>query len=334
LFLHISNFKFEKEGSMATTVAWQVRVGSMWIPLDAATSAALETAFTTSSTVVSQVSGNMGASGPPISQDVDMAAMTWAHAPIRRTKSVTHAARSMNLEFWDGQVWIEYDDYLHALVIDAIAAGRKEVGVHIGDHHVVVHFPNGASGDMFQVSSNQVQRPVRAKGAAIHIASSPLTVPVVDDEALPDDLRCPITQCPLHDPVTAADGHVYERKAIERWISSQSVPKSPVTNVALASNVLYPAHFVRKVLQSYASADAAAPADAAASASAGKRKAAPSTTAKKMRRPQKRTTLCSNCTVELDPSSVIVPCRICRTSVICAECDTEEVFVCNGCQGV
>jgi len=301
----------------------------MWIPLDALSSAALETAFTTSSAIVSQVACSIGSSASLMTKDFDAAAMTWNNAPIRRTKSVSLPARSLSFEFYDGQAWMAYDDYLHALVIDALNSGRSQVGVHIDDHHVVVHFPNGRAGDMYQVSSNQVQRPVRVKGAAIQISTSPLTVPVVDDETLPDDLRCPITQSPMQDPVTAADGHVYERTAIERWIASQSVPKSPVTNIVLASSILYPAHFVRNMLQSYQIPQLAGP----SSTSAKRASESMVASSKKMRRPNKRTTCCSSCACVLDPSSTIVPCRICRNAVICVQCDTEEVFVCNGCQG-
>ena len=320
---------------MATAVEWQVRSGSLWEPLNAWSSAALETAFTTSSASVSRVTLQITLKSYPYLQteDFDVTAMTWTNTRSRRTKSVDHAARLLSIEFYDGQAWIAYDDYLHALVIDALNSRRSQVGVHIGDHHLVIHFPNGSTGDMYQVSSNRVIRPVRTKSAVIQISTSPLTVPVVDDETLPDDLRCPITQFPMQDPVTAADGHVYERAAIECWIYKQSVPKSPVTNLVLASSILYPAHFVRNVLQSYQSllpvAAAAVPSSTPTKRAAGSMVAS----SKKMHCPKKRTTCCSYCACEIDQSSMIVPCRICGSAVICVECDMEEVFVCNGCQG-
>ena len=33
-------------------------------------------------------------------------------------------------------------------------------------------------------------------------------------------MRCPITEAPFQDPVVAADGHTYERYAIEHWFRS------------------------------------------------------------------------------------------------------------------
>jgi len=39
-------------------------------------------------------------------------------------------------------------------------------------------------------------------------------------------LVCPITQQIIEDPAIAADGHTYERKAIEQWLKENK--KSPV----------------------------------------------------------------------------------------------------------
>jgi hypothetical protein len=43
-----------------------------------------------------------------------------------------------------------------------------------------------------------------------------------DDEGeweWPDDMLCPISWAPMDDPVIAADGHTYQREAIEEWIT-------------------------------------------------------------------------------------------------------------------
>lgn len=56
-------------------------------------------------------------------------------------------------------------------------------------------------------------------------------------------LRCPITHEPLKDPVVAADGHTYERNAIQRWFAQS--PRSPITNVAVPSTMVYPNRALR-----------------------------------------------------------------------------------------
>lgn len=57
-------------------------------------------------------------------------------------------------------------------------------------------------------------------------------------ESLARDLTCPITGEILIDPVVAADGHTYERQAIERWLQDHQT--SPLTNAALTSKQLLP----------------------------------------------------------------------------------------------
>lgn len=49
---------------------------------------------------------------------------------------------------------------------------------------------------------------------------------------------CPITQDVMTDPVMTADGHTYERDAIEHWLESHNT--SPLTGLPLSSHVLTP----------------------------------------------------------------------------------------------
>lgn len=50
---------------------------------------------------------------------------------------------------------------------------------------------------------------------------------------------CPITKHAPNDPVRAADGHLYERSAIEAWLAQGNV-FSPSTGALLANNTLRP----------------------------------------------------------------------------------------------
>ena len=49
------------------------------------------------------------------------------------------------------------------------------------------------------------------------------------DEEYPKDFCCPITMEIMKDPVIAADGHTYDRNAIQRSIDSGNM-NSPMTN--------------------------------------------------------------------------------------------------------
>jgi hypothetical protein len=52
------------------------------------------------------------------------------------------------------------------------------------------------------------------------------------------DLCCPITGCPIVSAVVAADGHTYERGAIERWLEHHDT--SPMTGKVLETKALFP----------------------------------------------------------------------------------------------
>eukprot|EP00967_Tisochrysis_lutea_P109214 scaffold169851_cov33-Tisochrysis_lutea.AAC.1 len=66
-------------------------------------------------------------------------------------------------------------------------------------------------------------------------------------DSIADEYVCPITaELPL-DPVTAEDGRVYERSAIERWLKSGR-QTSPVTNNPMGSRLL-PSHQVRASIE-------------------------------------------------------------------------------------
>lgn len=76
-------------------------------------------------------------------------------------------------------------------------------------------------------------------GGADGARDAPTTVDAVDD------LTCPIT-CELYrDPVVAADGHTYERTAIEEWLLSHDT--SPLTGAALSNRTLTPNTLVRSL---------------------------------------------------------------------------------------
>lgn len=54
--------------------------------------------------------------------------------------------------------------------------------------------------------------------------------------AIPNEFLCPVTLSIMRNPVLAADGHTYEREAIEQWFSNSNL--SPKTGLRLASTNL------------------------------------------------------------------------------------------------
>ena len=89
-------------------------------------------------------------------------------------------------------------------------------------------------------------------------------------------LLCPITKELMQDPVVAADGHTYERDAIQAWIQQQGQRghgrvNSPMTGAPLQSTELTPNHSLKSAIADFAQSRPA-PAPAAPAAPAGWRR--------------------------------------------------------------
>jgi len=67
---------------------------------------------------------------------------------------------------------------------------------------------------------------------------------------VPEDLACPITHELMKNPVVTADGHTYEKEAIESWFRSGK-KTSPYTNVKLDNTSLIPNHLVKKLIVAF-----------------------------------------------------------------------------------
>jgi len=75
------------------------------------------------------------------------------------------------------------------------------------------------------------------------------------EEEVPRGLQCPLSLSVLRDPVTAADGHTYERALLQQWMDdsqARGAPLlSPLTNLPLAHPNLVPNHALKMLLQEH-----------------------------------------------------------------------------------
>ena len=86
-------------------------------------------------------------------------------------------------------------------------------------------------------------------------AYDPRPVPsyVTPDDGLDDDIdddqgvRCPITCEIMREPVICADGHSYEKGAIEAWLQANDL--SPLTGQKLAHKHLVPNHALKSIIE-------------------------------------------------------------------------------------
>ncbi len=71
---------------------------------------------------------------------------------------------------------------------------------------------------------------------------------------LSESILCPILQTPMRDPVIAADGHSYERAAIEQWIAQRGARAvSPLTGARLAHLELASNITLKVIIKTYLS---------------------------------------------------------------------------------
>lgn len=72
---------------------------------------------------------------------------------------------------------------------------------------------------------------------------------LVEEDVCPEQLICPITGCPMVDPVVAADGHSYEREAILHWFSTSDI--SPLTGAHIPTTQVFPNFTLRKLSEEF-----------------------------------------------------------------------------------
>ena len=95
----------------------------------------------------------------------------------------------------------------------------------------------------------QLEEGARLQGAtrlAVEEQTPSVATPPEAEEP-PDDFVCPITTEVMTDPVVAADGHAYERSAIQRWLVAKST--SPMTGETLVHSLLVPTHNLRRQIR-------------------------------------------------------------------------------------
>ena len=74
-----------------------------------------------------------------------------------------------------------------------------------------------------------------------------------NDEPLPNEFLCPITQEMMIDPVILSDGHTYERSAIQTWFDTNPSKRSPMSNEILTNTTLTINHALKKMIDRHRS---------------------------------------------------------------------------------
>eukprot|EP00299_Pterocystis_sp_00344_P018317 c9148_g1_i3.p1 GENE.c9148_g1_i3~~c9148_g1_i3.p1 ORF type:complete len:188 (+),score=39.82 c9148_g1_i3:434-997(+) len=107
--------------------------------------------------------------------------------------------------------------------------------------------------DMVTIFSQTLPQTISIKVTETSVERQPQEAtretPPLTFEQIPQLFICPITQEVMTDPVSAADGFVYERSAIESWLGLNST--SPMTRQELADTSLVSVVPLRSAIQDW-----------------------------------------------------------------------------------
>lgn len=110
-------------------------------------------------------------------------------------------------------------------------------------HHIPNTFSHSAT-NATTISTNSISESVPVLETQEEETQKDIDLP----STLPESFICPINGTLMRNPVMCADGHSYEKRAIETWFQRSN--KSPLTNIVI-SNVLIPNHTLRKSIEEF-----------------------------------------------------------------------------------
>lgn len=80
--------------------------------------------------------------------------------------------------------------------------------------------------------------------------TKPLVIPKqISGVEIPRQYLCPITTDIMTDPVLCTDGHVYEKTAIQQWLSAHNT--SPITKAVVCRNTIIPCFALKSLIQDF-----------------------------------------------------------------------------------
>jgi len=98
---------------------------------------------------------------------------------------------------------------------------RRAAAVRLAVAAAAVRLAVTAAAVRLAVAAASVRLALAAASLRLAVAAASVRVAPREEEP-PADFICPITTELMSDPVMAADGHSYERTAIERWLATKS----------------------------------------------------------------------------------------------------------------
>ena len=163
--------------------------------------------------------------------------------------------------YFDTGEWEVLAMYLPGLAVDAfVLSSCVPLVLHLyrAEHSAAYPAPSPApEPELAEVMPTHGRSRAPQSGAGLQPTSSARAgcttsavapAPEIDALAAVLEFRCPITLVTMVDPVIAADGHSYERAALEAWLANHRT--SPFTGAPLEHMHVTPNHRLRSMIES------------------------------------------------------------------------------------
>lgn len=235
-------------------IMWQYQHNMNWIAFDQDTSALIEQAFSTTESFVLLPCESSSVPGADMCVHFDDCKIGGI-INIRRSDQAGDSGDSVWCYAADGGGWSDMDDYSSSTLNAFFRSGRSTIVLHTSYGSYRIEYIPGSGLRQSSVITGKRRALNRKEYVQLQqfdaLSSSVLQNAVPydeeDDEAAPDNFKCPITRAVMVDPVSLADGHTYEKQAITNWLRMHN--KSPKTGAVLPDTRVTPNHVLRSVIQ-------------------------------------------------------------------------------------
>jgi len=234
-------------------IMWQYQYSGNWIAFDQDTSALIEQAFSTTESFALLPCESSSVPGADMCIHFDDCKIGGIIS-IRRSDQAGDSGDSVWCYAADGGGWSDMDDYSSSTLCAFFRSGRSTIVLHTpyGSYRIE-HVPGSGLRQSSVITGKHraLKRKEDVQLQQFDVLSFMLQTTASydeeDDEAAPDNYKCPITRAVMVDPVSLADGHTYEKQAILNWIRTHN--KSPKTGAVLPDTRVTPNHVLRSVIQ-------------------------------------------------------------------------------------
>lgn len=132
-----------------------------------------------------------------------------------------------DVKYWNDADWVSFDRGAILQIVPALLTEQKATCIYVGEtgYDIDLHEKtqtNRVTGTIRPIMINNfVKQQTFRQEKSLEWGD-------ITEESIPTEFCCPVSCCPMTQPVSAEDGHTYEYSYISTWLKKKST--SPITN--------------------------------------------------------------------------------------------------------